>query len=459
MKNLLLTTATLLGMTAGTQAADMAAKAPYYKAPMVAVYNWTGFYIGVNAGVGLGRDRAIHNNPLLGTDSVFLSPQGGLGGGQIGYNWQTDSPFGPLVYGLEADIQGTGLSDGRTNVSGPLLATSYDQKIDWFGTVRGRIGLATGPVLSYVTGGYAYGNVNTSITEAGIGTVFSSSKVQNGWVVGSGVEAALGGNWTGKIEYLYLNMGNKSYAFDPFAQTLNTEVRENIFRVGLNYRVGGNSAYAPVAAANWTGWYLGGNVGSGTGRDRSSLVKPADLPGDLGANEVFNLAPDGIIGGAQLGYNWQAANWVYGLETDIQASSQRDNKTVVGFGSVTYDAKLPWFGTVRGRLGYSVGSTLFYVTGGYAYGGVKTKISEDSIQVINASTTRSGWTAGAGIETPFKLFGLFGPNWTSKAEYFYVDLGSTSNTVNTTVVTTNVTEHIFRTGLNYHFNTPVVAKY
>jgi outer membrane immunogenic protein len=457
MKSLCLTTAALLSLTTGAQAADMAAKAPYYKAPVVAVYDWTGFYLGVNAGIGLGRDRAIHNDGFLGTESTYLSPQGALGGGQVGYNWQTGSMLGPVVYGLEADIQGAGLSDDRTNLGSPFVSTTYNQKIDWFGTVRGRIGLATGPVLGYVTGGYAYGNVKTSIAFDNAGTVFSTNKIQNGWTVGSGVEAALGGNWTGKIEYLYLNMGNNSYAFGP--QTLNTEVRENIFRVGLNYRVGGSPVYTPVVAADWTGWYLGGNVGSGTGRDRSSISKPGDLPGDPATSLIFNLAPDGINGGLQLGYNWQAANWVYGLEADIQASSQRDNKTVIDFGSLAYDAKLPWFGTVRGRLGYSVGSTLFYATGGYAYGGVKTKISEDGIQVFNVSTTKSGWTAGAGIETPFRLLGLFGPNWTSKTEYLYVDLGTASNTVNTTTVTTNVTEHIFRTGLNYHFNSPVVAKY
>ncbi|KZD20786.1 outer membrane protein [Tardiphaga robiniae] len=457
MKSLCLTTAALLSLTAGAQAADMAAKAPYYKAPVVAVYDWTGFYLGVNAGIGLGRDRAIHNDGFLGTESTYLSPQGALGGGQVGYNWQTGSTLGPVVYGLEADIQGAGLSDDRTNLGSPFVSTTYNQKIDWFGTVRGRIGLATGPVLGYVTGGYAYGNVKTSIAFDNAGTVFSTNKIQNGWTVGSGVEASLGGNWTGKIEYLYLNMGNNSYAFGP--QTLNTEVRENIFRVGLNYRVGGSAVYTPVVAADWTGWYLGGNVGSGTGRDRSSISKPGDLPGDPATSLIFNLAPDGINGGLQLGYNWQAANWVYGLEADIQASSQRDNKTVIDFGSLAYDAKLPWFGTVRGRLGYSVGSTLFYATGGYAYGGVKTKISEDGIQVFNVSTTKSGWTAGAGIETPFRLLGLFGPNWTSKTEYLYVDLGTASNTVNTTTVTTNVTEHIFRTGLNYHFNSPVVARY
>ncbi|MBC7579038.1 MAG: porin family protein [Tardiphaga sp.] len=445
----LLAGAMLVGTAVSAQAADMATKAPYLKAPVMAVYDWTGFYLGANVGVGIARDRTGSN---FTNDSLYLAPQGALGGVQAGYNWQTSSLFGPLVYGIEADIQGAGLSDNRTSVAGVFGTTNFSSKVDWFGTVRGRIGLAHGPVLSYFTGGYAYGNVKTSVTEGGV-AAFSSNRTQGGWTVGSGVEAALGGNWTGKIEYLYLNLGNKSDSFLP-AQVLNTEIRENIFRVGLNYNIGGNKAYAPLVAANWTGWYLGGNVGSGTGRDRSSLVGG-------GNNEVFNLAPDGINGGVQAGYNWQSGNWVYGVEADIQASSQKDNKTTVALGNTAYDAKLPWFGTVRGRLGYSVGQTLFYATGGYAYGGVKTKINTGGVQVANISNTQDGYAVGGGIETPFKLLGLFGPSWTSKTEYLYVDLGSASNVIpgTTAVSTSSVTEHIFRTGLNYRFNSPIVAKY
>jgi outer membrane immunogenic protein len=440
--------AMLVGTAVSAQAADLAVKAPYYKAPIVAVYNWTGFYIGVNAGVGIGRDRTTHN---LNNDSLYIAPQGGFGGGQIGYNWQTDSILGPLVYGVEADIQGSGLSGGGATVAPGIV---YSQKNDWFGTVRGRVGIATGPVLSYFTGGYAYGNVKSTITEAGV-TAFSNNRTQGGWTVGSGVEAALGGNWTGKIEYLYLNLGNKTDSFGPGTQFTNTEIRENLFRVGLNYRIGGtNAGYIAPVAANWTGWYLGGNIGSGTGRDRSSLVGAPLI------NEQFNLAPDGVNGGVQAGYNWQAANWVYGIEADIQGSSQKDNKTAVLGGLVSYDAKLPWFGTVRGRVGYSVGSTLFYATGGYAYGSVKTKISVNGVQLANLSKTQDGYAVGGGIETPFKLLGLFGPAWTTKAEYLYVDLGSSTDLIAPGVTSsTKVTEHIFRTGLNYHFNSPIVAKY
>ncbi|CAN5193938.1 hypothetical protein BH11PSE4_BH11PSE4_09240 [soil metagenome] len=451
MKRIFLASAALIATAASAQAADMAAKAPYYKAPIVAVYDWTGFYIGVNAGVGVARDRTGHS---FTGDSLYQAPQGGFGGGQIGYNWRGDSLLGPIVYGLEADIQGAGLSDGYPAVAGGLVGatpTAYSTKSDWFGTVRGRIGLASGPVLSYFTGGYAYGNVKTTITEGGV-TAFSNNRTQGGWTVGSGVEAALGGNWTGKIEYLYLNLGNKSDAFA--GQVYNSEVRENLFRVGLNYRIGGtNAGYVSPVAANWTGWYLGGNVGSGTGRDRSSLTVPGF------GTEAFNFAPDGINGGVQAGYNWQAANWVYGVEADIQGSTQKDNKTSVLLGTASLEQKLPWFGTVRGRLGYSVGQTLFYATGGYAYGSVKTRGTQAGT-TFSSQKTLDGYAVGGGIETPFKLLGLFGPNWTTKTEYLYVDLGSTSQLLSTgATASTKVTEHIFRTGLNYHFNSPVVAKY
>jgi outer membrane immunogenic protein len=450
MKRILATGAMLVATAVSAQAADMAAKAPYMKAPVLAVYNWTGFYMGANAGVGIGRDRIGHTYT---NDSLYLAPQGAFGGGQVGYNWQGDSLLGPIVYGIEADIQGAGLDDNHSNVAGGpggLTRTAYGSKVDWFGTVRGRVGLAQGPILSYFTGGYAYGNVKTTVTEGAL-AAFSDNRMASGWTVGSGVEASLGGNWTGKIEYRYLNLGNRTDTF--LGQSLNSEIRENIFRVGLNYRIGGNSLYAPVVARNWSGLYLGGNVGSGTGRDRSTLTVAGLAP------EQFNLSPDGIIGGGQIGYNWQAGNIVYGVEADFQGSSQKDNKTTVLLGNVSYDHKLPWFGTARGRLGYSAGDSLFYVTGGYAYGSVKTRVSAAGFS-SSTEKTQDGYAVGGGIETPFKLLGLFGPAWTTKTEYLYVDLGTSTDQVAPGVTSsTQVTEHIFRTGLNYNFNTPIGMKY
>src|SRR6185312_133610 len=177
LKKYLLATA-LVGLgSAPTLAADLAAR-PYTKAPaLAAVYDWTGFYIGVNAGVGIGRDRLQHDWFGSGRPySFYTSPQGGFGGGQIGYNWQTGSVFGPIVLGVEADIQGAGLSDDRTNFSILGTNTAYGQKLDWFGTARGRVGIANGPVLSYVTAGYAVGSVRTSATQSALGlnTTFST---------------------------------------------------------------------------------------------------------------------------------------------------------------------------------------------------------------------------------------------------------------------------------------------
>ncbi|MDP3075293.1 outer membrane protein [Bradyrhizobium sp.] len=472
----LLATAAFLAVAANAQAADIAVKAPYLKAPVAMVYDWTGFYVGVNAGIGVGRNNQTLTFPGFPSfERSYLSPFGALGGVQAGYNWQTNTMFGRLVLGVETDIQGAGLRDDHTCLltcrAVPDISGRFDQRLDWFGTVRGRVGFANGPVLRYFTGGFAYGNVKTSITEniqlAGFPATFTSNQTRGGWTVGRGVEAALGGNWTAKIEYLQVDLGNKSetFALGGFPQTLDTEIRQNIYRVGLNYRIGGNGAYAHAPAANWTGFYLGGNFGSATARNETSLAV-------LGTNERFTLAPEGKIGGVQAGYNWQAANWVFGVEADIQGSTQKDNKTCVANcqglnGSyANYDARLPWFGTVRGRLGYSAGPALLYATGGYAYGSIKTNIDSAFLNgpvTSRFSENKGGWTIGAGIETPATLFSFFGPNWTSKSEYLYVDLGSTSGIIadpgGPAISTTKVTQHIFRSGLNYHFNSPVVAKY
>ena len=262
----------LVGTAVSAQAADLAVKAPYLKAPMVAVYDWTGFYIGVNAGVGVGRDHIAHGYPRGGTNNAtYLQPQGALGGGQVGYNWQTNSFLGPMLIGVEADIQAAGLSDDRTALTSGAGLVNYNQKLDWFGTARGRIGLVKGPVVSYFTGGFAFGDVKTSITEAGV-VAFDNKRTQTGWIIGSGVEAALGGNWTGKIEYLYLNLGNKDDVLFAGTQTTHSEIRESIFRVGLNYRIGGNGVYAPAPVANWAGFYLGGNFGGATARNRTTAT-------------------------------------------------------------------------------------------------------------------------------------------------------------------------------------------
>ena len=177
--------AVLVATTIGAQAADLPMRT-YSKAPaMAAVYDWTGFYVGVNAGGGLGRNRSDLTVPFTSFDTTYLSPTGGLGGAQIGFNWQTNSFLGPIVFGIEADIQGAGLRDNRTSLIGlGGFNAQYSDRLDWFGTARGRVGIVTGSVLSYVTGGYAYGSTRTSVSETSLGApigTFTTDRMRGGW--------------------------------------------------------------------------------------------------------------------------------------------------------------------------------------------------------------------------------------------------------------------------------------
>lgn len=466
-----------LAVTIATaQAADMPVKAVPYKAPAAAVYDWTGFYIGVNAGIGLGRGPTSTSvGPGFLTEVQRPMPFGGLAGGQIGFNWQAArlGPGSSLVLGVEADIQGTGMTDDRTcvvNVFCPTdSATTLAQRHPWFGTARGRVGIADGPVLSYLTGGFAYGRVETSFSD-GVTAPIGFNENRSGYAVGSGVEAALGGSWTGKLEYLYVNLGSQTGG-SPFvgipAGTFSSDIHQHIVRLGLNYRIGG-STYMPTPAANWAGFYVGGNVGSVAAANASTIFNPPGLVG-LPVPARLWLSPSGYLGGVQAGYNWQAANWVFGVEADIQASSQRDNKVCIitcipAIQSVTFDQRMDWLATARGRLGYSVGPTLFYVTGGAAFGNVRTTITTITALFTNVdevSASRTGYAVGGGIESGLELFGLLGKNWTAKTEYLFVDLGRSDWALPNSgfEFSTRVQEHIFRTGVSYHFSQPVVAKY
>jgi len=478
MKKVLIAAA-LVATGASAQAADLPVKAaPYYKAPVAKVYDWTGFYFGVNAGTALDRSLtglAINSGPGSAMPTDRLGAMGAMGGAQIGYNWQYGNflGLGNIVLGVEADIQGTGVRDDRTCVICTTGGAFFDQKLDWFGTARGRVGLATGPVLSYLTGGFAYGGASTTITPGTFAPVVFSG-TRSGWTVGSGVEAALGGNWTGKIEYLYIDLGSQAGpipAGPGGTVGFSSEIREHIFRAGLNYRLGPNGTYVPEPLARWAGFYAGGNFGGATAMNRGTLGFNSAPP----VTENLNVSPNGYNGGGQIGYNWQAANWVIGAEADFQGSSQRDDKTCM-LSCVTapvvvatsFDQKMQWFGTARARVGYAIGSTLFYATGGLAYGNVSTRISGalggfpfDS----TFSSSRAGYAVGGGIESPFTLFGLFGPHWTAKTEYLFVDLGRVTDSIpvagtpGVLTYSTRVQEQILRTGLNYHFNEPVVAKY
>jgi outer membrane immunogenic protein len=202
----------------------------------------------------------------------------------------------------------------------------------------------------------------------------------------------------------------------------------------------------------WCGWYIGGNVGGSWGDARSTFDAPA-----FPAFFTDSTRPDGVIGGGQLGYNWQFGNWVLGIETDIQGSSQRGSNTLaavatpLGAVSLTETDKETWFGTTRGRVGFAPSGSnwLIYGTGGVAYGDVNSAFTLTTplgIAGVSDSTTRAGWTAGGGFEY------MFLPHWSVKAEYLFMDLGSTNFGL-----PFDITQHvrfednIARVGINYQF--------
>ncbi|MBV9243066.1 MAG: porin family protein [Acidobacteria bacterium] len=232
------------------------------------------------------------------------------------------------------------------------------------------------------------------------------------------------------------------------------------------------------AVTSWSGFYIGLDGGYSWGRSRDDAifsvggVPVVPPPGSTGST-TFNL--NGGLFGGQIGYNWQISNWVLGLEGDGQWSNERGSSNFTCAGSVLpiniavvpgvcgvagvvvpMTQTIEAFGTVRGRIGLlATPDILLYGTGGLAIGSIRTDLS-----LVNAagavlvaasnSTTRVGWTAGAGIE------GMFAPHWSAKLEYLFMDFGSFNNAVTVpaglgVTVNSRVTDNVLRAGVSYHF--------
>ena len=417
-------------------AADMPVKAAPIFCPAC---NWSGFYVGVNVGGSIGHDASqdtISLNPAgspnglggippgvlnpISNTTYSQSPAGWLGGGQVGFNWQ----MGHLVLGGEADWNWSGQRDNlqikNFIASSTTVATntsygySDEEKIKWLATARARVGWASGYSLAYVTGGVAWGGVESNYTFAGFGSPLfatapgaaSFSTTKTGWVIGSGVETSLawmGANhWSAKLEYLYVDLGTVSNSFSvpltatptsAYTASSSTHIRDNIVRLGLNYRFGGGAwapppTPGPCPTCNWSGYYVGVNAATSIGHDRAyETVALNPAGGGAGINnpltDVWHTElPIGFMAGGQAGFNWQTGNLVFGGEADWNWSGQRDLFSNVNFIASTVNVapaaigltdnqKLDWLATARGRIGWTENCFLWYVTGGVAWGQVE----------------------------------------------------------------------------------------
>jgi outer membrane immunogenic protein len=225
-----------LGLVQAASAADLP-RGPVYKAPamMAPVYSWTGLYIGGNVGGSFGEAKTDVTFAGFPLGSTKTNPTGVIGGGQIGYNWQIAPTW---LLGVETDFQGSSQSDSATLLAG----LGVTNKLDWFGTVRGRLGY-TGFAdrwMIYATGGLAYAHTKTDGLVFGV--PFTGEDTRTGWTVGAGIEAATWlPNWTWKVEYLYMDLG-KTTVTDPTGfLNLSSRYTDNIVRFGINYKFGGSN--------------------------------------------------------------------------------------------------------------------------------------------------------------------------------------------------------------------------
>jgi outer membrane immunogenic protein len=218
-----------------------------------------------------------------------------------------------------------------------------------------------------------------------------------------------------------------------------------------------------VDSYNWSGIYIGVNGGYGGG----DFKHPFSIEG-IGESPIpdidgsLDFTAGGFVGGAQVGYNWQSGQFVFGVEADIQAADVKGEASLdldiddLGGGSAEIGTQLDYFGTIRGRIGYvPVERLLVYGTGGFAYGRTESYLNASidggpDLADLSEKKNRTGWTIGAGAEYAFT------DNWSLKTEYLYTDLGketlfSEDFGIATADLESDVKFHTVRAGLNWKF--------
>ncbi len=303
--NVALASLTAIAISGAALAADLPSrKEPPVLAPPPVLINWSGFYVGLNAGYSWSASNSVNTLGLpafsntsglnnagaaaimnslaaLNTSTIATGNQGGfLLGGQLGYNYQ----MGSLLAGVETDI--AGIFGSATSAAIPTVQSlapfgypreswtgiaSASKKVDWLGTLRGRLGFIPAPAfLLYVTGGMAYGGVQASYSSFqqesagpavypplfGIGA-YSGTRV--GYTLGAGAEWMFAQNWSAKLEYLYYDLGSATFSAGPLIQTTvgipwgaaapqsATRFNGHVVRAGVNYHFNFGGA-APVVA-------------------------------------------------------------------------------------------------------------------------------------------------------------------------------------------------------------------
>ena len=351
---------------------------------------WTGLYAGVQIGA-VASSMSVATSSGIGDFDGPYSAKGGffqtLAGVHIGYDHQ----FGDrVVWGVEADINSK--SGGGTF---DLPSTKSRPQSDYDGSVRARLGYIVTPrTLAYVTGGLAFGHFKTPFHEEDLGdTTQVLGGTRYGWTFGGGLQEQLDSNWSMRIEARYTDWGKKTvdWASPDVDGPISATSKLSDFRVlyGMSYKQLAASpkfANSDLVRANWGGYYVGGQIGSSSAKNRF--------------DDEHNEFTTPFVG-ANVGYNvMAAANVLFGVEGDL------NYKFGHGFGIddvLRYTST--WDASIRGRIGgFLTARSLLYVTGGYAWGHFKSPstgadcCSASDYAEEHLGGSRHGWTYGGGIE-------------------------------------------------------------
>ncbi|WJR81635.1 outer membrane beta-barrel protein [Bradyrhizobium sp. NP1] len=232
-----------VGVVALGAAHALAADLPraYTKAPPLApIYDWSGFYIGGNAGGGWAHD--CRDNLSTGAGLGCYSAGGAIGGGQLGYRWQQAN----WVFGLEGQGDVANISAGTQNLANAL--NNINTRIDALGLITGQVGYAWNSVLWYVKGGAGVVDQRFDFTSSATGVVTSSTGYQSHWggAVGTGVEVGLSRDWSVGLEYDHIFSGRRNVSFTnivPLADAYRSGGDVDLVAVRINYHFG-----APIIA-------------------------------------------------------------------------------------------------------------------------------------------------------------------------------------------------------------------
>ena len=428
------------------------------------------------------------------------------------------------MVGLEGTVDTTSFS--RTNTLPVPFGGSFETaqtKSDVQATIRGRLGFAWDRALIYGAAGLAwerfdtlyglYGNNNGNAGINGGGYFLGSNEIPNtrlGWTVGGGVEYALNDHWSVRAEYRYTNFGSFSNpgidggAFEATPGLVgsflnaNRQLALSQAQVGFSYKFGafasepapaahivkgpavalGSPPAAALPAINWTGFYVGGQIGYAYGGNHGAYSY--GTLGGLDGSAPLTGDEKGVIFGGHVGYNRQFDNWVVGLEGSVDGTnlvknstlgiSDPNNPNTTNSLSTTVQSDVQ--GALRGRAGYAFGRLLTFATGGGAIANFSYQsniLAADSLGFAVASNPgqtalRVGWTVGGGVEWAVNN------NWSVRGEYRYSDFGNFTDAPS--LITTpgafysgsrHLDQNEVQFGFNYKFGeaapAQVIAKY